>query len=240
MTISGGERVTSRARRKRSSVAGSRCAPRGSAVPVGGSDKSGFPKSRLLRDRDPSDPVWRAVELVQRGRMILDVSAADLEAAESTHGPFHPTAWHFRNAWHEALRSWDRLRAELGGATLDAALVEPPLTVLALGPRAKLFAPDRRGRWPLPAADPALVLLIPITGRTYRVQRISGTDLAPVLYRLTRLSTAPHEDGPYYACRLLDGATQCDCAEWIYKVVGNEHERGACKHIEALGALGWF
>jgi hypothetical protein len=30
--------------------------------------------------------------------MILDVSAADLEAAEAAYGPFHPTAWHFRNA----------------------------------------------------------------------------------------------------------------------------------------------
>ena len=34
--------------------------------------------------------------------MILDVSAADLEAAEAAYGPFHPTAWHFRNVLNEA------------------------------------------------------------------------------------------------------------------------------------------
>ena len=78
-----------------------------------------------LRDRDVSDPARRVVELAQRGRMILDVSAADLEAAEAAFGPFHPTAWHFRNALNEARRSWDRLRAEFGGAALEAALNEP-------------------------------------------------------------------------------------------------------------------
>src|SRR5437764_12810942 len=91
------------------------------------------PTSIPLRNRDASDPARRAVELAQRGRMILDVSAADLEAAEAACGPFHPTAWHFRNALNEARRSWDRLRAEFGGAALEAALSEPPLTVLMLG-----------------------------------------------------------------------------------------------------------
>src|SRR5436309_15890609 len=86
-----------------------------------------------LRDRDESDPARRAAELAQRGRMILDVSAADLEAAEAAYGPFHPTAWHFRNALNEARRSWDRLRAEFGGAKLEAALEEVPLTTLVLG-----------------------------------------------------------------------------------------------------------
>jgi hypothetical protein len=175
--------------------------------------------------------------------MILDVSAADLEAAEAANGPFHPTTWHFRNAWYEARRSWDRLRVELGGAMLDAALAEPPLTVLALGPRADRFEPDPRGRWPLPAVEPARpapVLLIAICGQTYRVLRVSGTPLAPVQFRLTHLAKPKRDDGPYYACRLHDGTTQCDCAEWIYKVAGNEHERGACKHIEALQALGWI
>src|SRR5918998_6916361 len=90
-------------------------------------------KPSSLRDRDPSDPARRAVELAQRGRMILDVSAADLEVAEAALGPFHATAWHFRNALNEARRSWDRLRAEYGGAALDRALREPPLTVLTLG-----------------------------------------------------------------------------------------------------------
>src|SRR5437764_7222764 len=91
------------------------------------------PTSIPLRNRDASDPARRAVELAQRGRMILDVSTADLEAAEAACGSFHPTAWHFRNALHEAMRSWDRLRAEFGGATLEAALAQPPLTILVLG-----------------------------------------------------------------------------------------------------------
>ncbi len=56
-------------------------------------------KPAPLCDRDPSDPARQAVELVQRGRMILDVAAADLEAAEAALGPFHPTAWHFRAPW---------------------------------------------------------------------------------------------------------------------------------------------
>ena len=42
-----------------------------------------LPLRRSLRDRDESDPDRCAVELVQRGRLILDVSAADLEAAEA-------------------------------------------------------------------------------------------------------------------------------------------------------------
>src|SRR5438067_1314731 len=92
-----------------------------------------LPPPLPLRDRDESDPARQAVELAQRGRMILDVSAADLEAAEAAYGPFHPTAWHFRNALNEARRSWDRLRAQYGGAALEAALNEPPLTFLALG-----------------------------------------------------------------------------------------------------------
>ena len=47
------------------------------------------PGARPLRDRDESDPERQAVELAQRGRMILDVSIADLEAAEAVHGAFH-------------------------------------------------------------------------------------------------------------------------------------------------------
>src|SRR3954471_22470380 len=90
-------------------------------------------KAIPVRRRDPDDPAFKAVELAQRGRMILDVSAADLEAAEAALGPFHPTAWHFRNALDEARRSWDRLRAEFGGSALEAALNRPPLTVLTLG-----------------------------------------------------------------------------------------------------------
>jgi hypothetical protein len=189
-----------------------------------------------LRDRDASDPARRAVELAQRGRMILDVSAADLEAAEAACGPFHPTAWHFRNALNEARRSWDRLRAEFGGAALEAAMAEPPLTVLVLGGDAEPDPrPARAERCP---GRPAPVVLVPIGGRTYRVQRVEGTALAPIQWRLTRLHP-PLEDGPYFACRLHDGSTQCDCAEWTYQVAGTDGH-APCKHLAALVALGWI
>jgi hypothetical protein len=196
----------------------------------------------LLRDRDPSDPVWQAVELAQRGRMILDVTTADLEAAEGAYGPFHATTWHFRNAWYEAKASWDRLRAQLGGGTIAAALGEPPLTVLALGPGADDYTPDRSGRWPLPApagfGSSAPVLLVPIAGQTYRAFRVAGTPLAPILWRVTRLHP-PLDDGPYYACRLRDGGTQCDCAEWVYQLADTS-PHALCKHLAALAALGWI
>ena len=179
-----------------------------------------------LAARDPSDPARRAVELVQRGRMILDVSAADLEAAEAAYGPFHPTAWHFRNALNEARRAWERLRAQFGTAALGAALSERPLTFLVL----KGAGSDRS----------AAVILVPIGGRTYRVQGVEGTALAPVQWRLTRLHP-PLENGPYYACRLHDGSTQCDCAEWTYQIAENGDSRKThCKHIAALAALGWI
>ena len=175
------------------------------------------------RRRDPSDPKWRAVELAQRGRMILDVAAADLEVAEAALGPFHPTSWYFRDALAEARRSWDRLRAEVGGATLEEALGEPPVTVLTLGE-------------PGPDGVPPFVL-IPIHGRTYRVQRIRGTPEAPILWRLARL--AADDDGPYHACRLRDGSNQCDCAEWTYQIAEIDPS-GLCKHLAALAALKWL
>lgn len=213
-------------------------------------------------DLDPSDPAWQAAELAQRGRMILDVTAADLDAAEEAHGPFHPTAGHFRDAWYEARRSWDRLRAQLGGAKLAAALEEPPLTVLPLGRGAEGYAPDRDGRWPVPvpaSGRPAPVLLILIAGRTYRAQPVGGTPLAPVIWRLTHLRPSEErerprarsgsnggggsDDGPYHVCRLHDGTTQCDCAEWIFRVADAERPGPAptsCKHLDALTALRWL
>lgn len=175
-------------------------------------------RSVPIRDRDPSDPAFKSVELAQRGRMILDVAAADLEVSEAVLGPFHPTTWHFRNALAEARRSWDRLRAELGGAALAAALAEPPLAVLTLG-------------------DTARATLVLIGGKTFRVERVAGTAPAPIQWRLTHLT--PTEDGPYYACRLRDGSTQCDCAEWVYQPEETA-DRPTCKHLAGLIALGWL
>jgi hypothetical protein len=194
-----------------------------------------------LRDRDISDPTRSAVALVQRGRMILDVSAVDLEAAEAALGPFHPTTWHFRNVLNEARRSWDRLRAELGGRALEAALAEPPLTMLVLGSAGAVREGylDCGRAEPRPDAGPsAAVTLIPIGGQTYRVQGVEGTPLAPVQWRLTRLYP-PLDDGPYFACRLQDGSTQCDCAEWTFQIAG-DGPRCFCKHLAALDALGWI
>ncbi len=107
--------------------------PSAEGSPRAASGRSAVARPRPLRDRDESDPVRQAVELAQRGRMILDVSIADLEAAEAVHGAFHPITWHFRNACNEARRSWERLRAELGTKTLESALNQPPLAVLTLG-----------------------------------------------------------------------------------------------------------
>jgi hypothetical protein len=173
------------------------------------------------REGGPLDPAWKSVELIQRGRMILDVAAADLEVSEAVHGPFHPTSWHFRHALMDARKSWDRLRAEFGGAALEAALDEPPLAILTIGS----------------AADLPTAILIPIAGKTYRVERITGTEPAPIQWRLIRLPS--HDDGPYYACRLKDGTTQCDCAEWTYQVT-EISRAGGCKHLAALASLGWI
>lgn len=176
-----------------------------------------------LLHRDPSDPARRAVELAQRGRMILDVAAADLEAAEDALGSSDPTTWHFRQALDEARRSWDRLRAQFGGKVLEAALGEPPITVLTLG--------REDGDFPR-------FVLIPIAGQTYRAERVEGTALAPTQWRLTRLAP-PLEHGPYYACRLGDGTLQCDCAEWLYREDAPTAP-DPCKHLAALAALGWI
>jgi hypothetical protein len=176
--------------------------------------------------------------------MIVDVAGVDLEAAEAAFGPFHPTTWHFRNGLNEARRSWDRLRAELGSAALEAALAEPPLTMLVLGDAGNCAGfcdgyHDCGPAEPRPEAGPlAPVTLIPIAGQTYRVQAIEGTPLAPVQWRLTRLYP-PLDHGPYFACRLHDGSTQCDCAEWTFQI-GEFPRRGFCKHLDALNALGWM
>ena len=154
--------------------------------------------------------------------MILEISGLDLEVAEARLGPFHETSIFFRAALSEARRSWDRLRALYGGAALEAALAEPPVTALTIGE-----APDGG-----PAA-----LFVPIRGRTYRAEQIPGTRPAPVQWRLTRVPDPG--TSPYYACRLGDGSLQCDCAEWAY-LPDDLGGSGPCKHLEALRALGWI
>lgn len=173
------------------------------------------------REYDPADPAWKSVELIQRGRMILDVAATDLEVSEAVHGAFHPTSWHFRQALDDAKRAWDRLRAEFGGRAMEAALDGAPVAVLTLGET----GPHRP------------ITLIPIGGKTYRAERIAGTELAPVQWRLTQFPK--HDDGPYYACRLHDRTTQCDCAHWIYEIA-ETNRTDTCKHLNALASLGWI
>ena len=162
------------------------------------------------------------VERIQRGRIVLDVATVDLEMAEVILGPVHPTSWHFREARDDARRAWDRLRAEFGGEAVERALARPPRVVVPLRSE----------------GDPhSLLMLIAIGGRTFGVRSIPGTDPAPIQWRLDRL-LPPLEFGPYYACKLSDGTTQCDCAEWAYR----EDAPGfaPCKHLAALDALGWM
>jgi hypothetical protein len=211
-------------------------------------DRPGPARSRPARSArecqgEVSGPGRQAIERVQRSQIVLDVSAADLQTAESVLGPFHPTTRHFRDAWYDAQRDLDRLRAELGSAALKAALNEPPLVVLDLGAGRDVSGPDRAGRWPMPepeaiAGASQSVLLIAIAGLTYCAFRVAGTALAPRLWRLTRLNP-PHEDGPYYAGRLHDGSTQCDCADWTYHIAETD-PRAHCKHLAALAGLGWL
>jgi hypothetical protein len=166
--------------------------------------------------------------LIQRARLTLDVASADLQASEEYLGAFHPTSWYFRNALNEARLAWERLRAEVGTKRMDAALKEPPITVLTLGSVDNEESPE----------PSTTIILIPISGQSYRVQRVVGTEDAPVQWRLTRLHP-PLEDGPYFACRLADGSTQCDCADWTYQEAPSGRT-SPCKHLRALAALGWI
>jgi hypothetical protein len=185
------------------------------------------------RARDQDDPGFRAIELAQRGRMILDVAAADLAAAEAMLGSFHETTWYFRQALADARRAWDRLRVFYGLRALEKALTEPPATILTLGEKAD-------------GSDPAAILLV-ITGRTYRVRRLRGTAMAPVLWRLDRFPPAdpseleadPFALDPYHLARLAGGRPVCDCGEWFFRVAEAEHPTGLCKHLAALRSLGW-
>ena len=181
-----------------------------------------------LRLRDESDPWRRSVELAQRARITLDVAAVDLEAAEASLGALHPTTWFFRNSLNEARTAWERLCAEVGLRKIEAALKEPPVAVINLRSQGSDHV----------TGHPEGVVLISITGQTYRAQRIAGTASAPIQWRLTRLHP-PLEDGPYFACRLDDGSTQCDCAGWTYQA-DPTGRRAPCKHLKALTSLGWI
>jgi hypothetical protein len=178
-----------------------------------------------LRRHDDASLTRENAELAQRGRLILDVSSAGVESAEAALGAFHPTTWQLRNSLNEARRSWERLRAELGSKLLEAALSQPPLAILTLDEHAN--------------GSPCVVLVL-IEGKTYRAEHVSGTELAPVQWRLTRLHP-PLEDGPYYVCRLANRSTQCDCAEWTYRIAETSTARSTyCKHLAALISLGWL
>jgi hypothetical protein len=84
------------------------------------------------------------------------------------------------------------------------------------------------------------IVLILIAGKTYRSQRVAGSELAPIQWRLIRLNP-PLDHGPYYVCRLADGSTQCDCADWTYQIAEtNDDRKTHCKHLGALTALGWI
>jgi hypothetical protein len=168
-------------------------------------------------------PSFRTVVHVQRTKMVVDVASADLEVAERLAGTLDPTVGHFRQALSKAQQAWEHLRADLGAPVIEAALAEPPRAYLTLG----------GGRTGQPRT-----LLIPISGQTYQAEHIMGTPLAPVQWRLTLLGRSPGVD-PYYVCRLRDGSTQCDCADWIFRAEGIDPP-GRCKHLIALDALGWL
>lgn len=162
----------------------------------------------------PPDP---DIGRVQTAYLVREVAAADLAAAEGHLGPFHETTCHFRDALNTARRDWDRLRAELGSAALDAALASLPAAVLTL---------EGTG-WQI----------VPIGGHAYAAEPLPPTPLAARLWRLIRL---PHCDGgPSYVARLRDGSTRCDCAEWTYQVAGFD-DAPPCKHVAALSWLGWL
>lgn len=155
--------------------------------------------------------------------MILDVARADLEYAEALLGPFHDTTWFFRSARDEAQRSWERLRAELGREAVEAALAEPPCTVVSLA--------DQRAK-----TNARLIL---ITGTSYRAEDFGGCDPAPRIWRLTHLHNEDDAADPYFVCRLRDGSFQCDCGGWTF-ARDESPSAGVCRHVRALRALGWL
>ena len=93
------------------------------------------PLRRPIRDRDETDPDRCAAELVQRGRLILDVSVADLEAAEATFGAFHPHNLALSQCLNEAQRSWERLRGRVGHQAHRGCTRSAPVDYADLGNR---------------------------------------------------------------------------------------------------------
>ena len=164
-------------------------------------------------------------EFAQYCLLAVDVARADLEVAEAEFGPSHPTTSHFRNSLNQVRRSWERLRAALGIRAIEAALSEPPLTTLVLKEHTK---------------NSTQIVLVLIDGKTYSTQKVPGTELAPIQWRLARLHP-PLDDGPYYVCRLANGSTQCDCADWTYRIAETTDAlKRKCKHVSALSSLGWI
>lgn len=187
------------------------------------------------RLRNPDDPSQRAIEVAQRGRIVLDLATTELASMERRLGPFHEKTWVCRRTLAEALRAWDRLRAAYGRAALEAALERPPAAVMTFG--------GSCGAEGLPRA-----VLMVIGGRTYRARKLEGSSAAPTIWRLDRVPPAdpsaladdPFALDPYHAVRLADGATRCDCGEWVFSIDGvDDHPTGLCKHLAALRALGW-
>lgn len=190
------------------------------------------------------DPGPRIVELVQRGRIALDVATADLDVAEGRLGVFHPTTLHFRRVAEEARRAWERLRATYGPRALARALEADPIALLTLDDGRD----DGRAPW----------LLMVIGGRVHAARKLDPAEDAPVIWRLRRFPDL--DDDPLHVCRLADGSLQCDCAQWIYELAdprgGIEGEGegegpggrpgtatappAPCKHQAALRSLGWL
>jgi len=191
---------------------------------------SARPSLRTRRSRArarPLEPIaldGETVALAQRGRLRLDLTVCALDAAEQTAGPFSEIARTFRTAVKEAKDAWDRLRAVHGLRALEVALERPPTPAAVWW----LDAPIR--------SHHAAAALIVIGGKSYRAVAVPGTPEAPRIWRLSHLPTS--DDGPYHACRLADGSTQCDCAEWTYQIQGLSD--APCKHLSALQALGWL
>jgi hypothetical protein len=177
------------------------------------------------RDGIPPAPPDEVVARVQSARMLADLSDAALARAEARLGPFDAATTALRQVRDEAVRLWDRLRAELGLGALEAALAAPPLAVYTIEDAAAF-----------PTEAPAALLAI--AGRTYRAEPVPGTADAPAIWRLTHLAAGTDGD-PYFVCRLDDGTMQCDCGEWTFHVM-HVDDAPPCKHLVALRALGWI